>query len=143
MAEWPMVFGAAENFYCTPFGNGLMVSPADATPVDPCDIWPEDLDIAQGIDEFQKYIDYEVTRVEHQWAGLRSFAPDGDPVVGFDPELKGFFWLAGQGGYGIQTSPAMAALCSNIIFGTNTQSALFNIGNTLEIQDQLNPQRFA
>ena len=143
MSEWPMVFGAAENFYCTPFGNGLMISPADATPVDPQDAWPEDIDVALGIDEFQKYIDYEVTRVDHQWAGLRSFAPDGDPVVGFDPNLQGFFWLAGQGGYGIQTSPAMAALCKNIIHGKHSQGSLFDVGELQDIREQLSPARFA
>lgn len=116
MANWPMIFGAGETFYCTPFGNGMMISPADETVVEPCDVWPEDLDIATGIDLFQQCIDYDIQSVTHQWAGLRTFAPDGKPVVGFDPTIKGFFWLAGQGGYGIQTSPAISEFCRAIIF---------------------------
>ncbi len=143
MPEWPMVFGAAENFYCTPFGNGLMVSPADATPVDPQDAWPEDMDIAQGIDEFQKYINYDIDRVDHQWAGLRSFAPDGDPVVGFDPDVNGFFWLAGQGGYGIQTSPAMAGLCKQLIQCNENRKGLFDIEAAPSICKQVDPGRFS
>ncbi len=142
MSDWPMVFGAAENFYCTPFGSGLMISPADTTPVDPQDAWPEDLDIAQGIDEFQKYIDYEVERVDHQWAGLRSFAPDGEPVVGFDREVEGFFWLAGQGGYGIQTSPAMAGLCRQIIQGGHSACGWFETDESQSIRQRVDPGRF-
>lgn len=113
MHEWPMIFGAGENFYCTPFGNGMMVSPADETLVEPHDAWPEDIDLAEAIDNFQQVINYDVPKIEHSWAGLRTFAPDGEPVAGFDPAIEGFYWLAGQGGYGIQTSPAMAIVCAS------------------------------
>lgn len=116
MSKWPMIFGANETFYCTPFGNGLMVSPADETIVEPHDAWPEDIDIATGIDYFQQHIDYEAATITHKWAGLRNFVADGEPVVGFDPQLGGFFWLAGQGGYGIQTSPALGAFCRALIY---------------------------
>ena len=143
MSDWPMVFGAAENFYCTPFGNGLMISPADATPVDPQDAWPDDLDIARGIHEFQQYIDYDVDLVDHQWAGLRNFAPDGEPVVGFDQKLEGFFWLAGQGGYGIQTSPAMAGLCRQIIQGGQSACGWFDTSERQRIRQRLKPERFS
>lgn len=115
MSSWPMVLDIHEQFYCIPFGSGLMISPADATPVDAHDVWPEDLDIATGIDHFQQLIDYDVPTITHQWAGLRSFAADGNPVVGFDPLASGFFWLAGQGGYGIQTAPALAEYCHFLI----------------------------
>ncbi len=141
MAQWPMVFGVGERFYCTPFGNGLMVSPADETPVEPHDAWPADIDVAGGIDEFQKYIDYDVTRVEHQWAGLRTFTPDGDPAVGFAAEAEGFFWLAGQGGYGIQTSPAMAAICRFLIAEDAPSNHLFPAIDK-QVVDLLNPSRF-
>ncbi|MBX2886414.1 MAG: FAD-binding oxidoreductase [Granulosicoccus sp.] len=140
MSRWPMVFGAAENFYCTPFGNGLMVSPADETPVEPHDAWPDDLDVARGIEEFQNYINYEVTRVDHRWAGLRTFTRDGEPAVGFAADAEGFFWLAGQGGYGIQTSPAIAAICHHLIAGdTSTQSSLSEIN--IQHIERLNPAR--
>jgi len=143
MADWPMIFGAGESFYCTPFGNGLMISPADETDVDPCDIWPEELDIAKGIDEFQRRINYDVERVVHKWAGLRNFAPDGNPVVGFDKQADGFFWLAGQGGYGIQTSPALAALCKSLIEGDKIASPVFDGVSTGMLCESLAPSRFS
>ncbi|OED42155.1 hypothetical protein AB833_07565 [Chromatiales bacterium (ex Bugula neritina AB1)] len=115
MNTWPMIFSAGETFYCTPFGNGMMISPADETAVEPHDAWPDDGDLAGAIDTFEQYIDYNVPKITHSWAGLRTFAPDGDPVVGFDPDIEGFFWLAGQGGYGIQTSPAMAVLSARLV----------------------------
>lgn len=139
MHKWPLIFDASENFYCIPFGGSLLVSPADETPVDAHDAWPDDLDVARGIDRFQNVIDYDISSVEHSWAGLRSFATDGAPVVGFDQQLPGFFWLAGQGGYGIQTSPAMAELATGLIqesFNANSQ-------DYQNIAGQLSPHRFA
>jgi D-arginine dehydrogenase len=141
MPRWPMVFGAGECFYCTPFGNGLMVSPADETPVEPHDAWPDDIDIARGIDEFQQFIDYDVQRVVRQWAGLRTFAPDGNPVVGFAAAQPGFFWLAGQGGYGIQTSPALASLTRHLICGGNADRGLFSWDHPPEMT-RLDPNRY-
>ncbi len=115
MNSWPLLFNAVEDFYCIPFGGSLLISPADESPVEPHDAWPDDIDVAVGIDRFQKLIDYEITKIDHSWAGLRTFATDGAPVVGFDNNTEGFFWLAGQGGYGIQTSAAMATLASGLI----------------------------
>lgn len=110
--DWPLVGDVAETWYCKPQSGKLLVSSADATLVEPHDAYADDMAIAEGIDRFQRAADLEVTRVEHNWGGLRSFAPDGHPVVGFDAEREGFFWLIGQGGYGIQTSPALSRLAA-------------------------------
>ncbi|MFV0474414.1 MAG: NAD(P)/FAD-dependent oxidoreductase, partial [Pikeienuella sp.] len=114
LSRWPLLNDAAESWYAKPTGGRFMVSPADADPVEPCDIWPDDMVLAEGIDRFQQAVNFEITRVERSWAGLRSFSPDGEPVVGFDPLAEGFFWLAGQGGYGIQTAPALSALAADL-----------------------------
>ncbi|QIE56355.1 FAD-binding oxidoreductase [Pikeienuella piscinae] len=115
VSDWPLCADAAEGWYARPTGGKLMVSPADADPVEACDIWPDDMVLAEGIDRFQQAVTFEVTRVERTWAGLRSFSPDGEPVIGFDPGCEGFFWLAGQGGYGIQTAPAFSALTADLV----------------------------
>ncbi len=115
VSGWPVVADVGETYYFLPMGGKLMVSPADETPVEPHDAYADDLDLAEGIDRFQRAITFEVRRVEHTWAGLRTFAPDRSPVVGFDPQREGFFWFAGQGGYGIQMAPAMATLGASLI----------------------------
>jgi D-arginine dehydrogenase len=115
VSVWPLVGDVGETYYFLPMGGRLMVSPADETPVEPHDAYADDLDLAEGIDRFQQAVTFEVRRVEHSWAGLRTFAPDRSPVVGFDPERDGLFWFAGQGGYGIQTAPAMATLGASLI----------------------------
>ena len=112
---WPMSVDVEENFYFKPESGGILCSPADETPSAPCDASPEEIDIAIGIDRVQSVIDLPVKRIASKWAGLRTFAPDRTPVVGFDPGVEGFFWLAGQGGYGIQTAPAMAAAAAGLI----------------------------
>ena len=113
--NWPMVVNAAERWYFKPEAGKLMFSPCDAIATTPHDAWSDDMELAEGLDRFDQDVTYEVTRVERSWAGLRTFAPDHAPVVGFDPQAKGFFWLAGQGGIGIQTSPALAALTAALI----------------------------
>ena len=100
-----------------PDAGRMMVSPADADPVEPQDAWPDDMVLAEGLDRFTRVFDYEVTRLEARWAGLRTFAPDKSLVIGFDPSAEGFFWLAGQGGYGIQTAPAAARLAAALALG--------------------------
>jgi D-arginine dehydrogenase len=115
VSGWPLTFGAGETFYFKPMGGKIMISPADATPVEPHDAWADDMKIAEAIELYQQHMDHEITRLDHTWAGLRSFAPDGEPVVGYDPEAEGFFWLAGQGGYGIQTSPALSRTAAALI----------------------------
>ena len=115
--SWPMVVNAAERWYLKPEAGKLMFSPCDAIPTEPHDAWSDDMELAEGLDRFSQDVTYEVTRVERSWAGLRTFAPDEVPVVGFDPAAPGFFWLAGQGGIGIQTAPAMADLAAALIGG--------------------------
>lgn len=108
--RWPTVIDADEQFYFRPDAGKIMASPADETPMPPCDVQPEDLDIAILLDRLEKAVELPVRRIDHRWAGLRSFVHDKTPVVGFDPEVDDFFWLAGQGGYGIQTAPGIAKL---------------------------------
>ncbi|MFN0193046.1 MAG: NAD(P)/FAD-dependent oxidoreductase [Aestuariivirga sp.] len=113
--DWPLVGDVGETWYCKPQSGKLLVSPADATPVDPHDAFADDMTLAEGIERFQEAMDIEVSRVEHTWGGLRSFAADGNPVCGYDAVAQRFFWLAGQGGYGIQTSPALSLLAAALV----------------------------
>ena len=112
---WPLVNDVGDEFYFKPDAGRIFVSPSDATPSEPMDAYPDELDVAIGVDRLQRATTIEVRRIEHQWAGLRSFVGDGSPVVGFDDNAEGFFWLAGQGGYGIKTSPALARACRELI----------------------------
>ena len=116
--HWPVVGSIHETWYCKPQSGKLLVSPADEEPVVPHDAFPDDMVLAEGLDRFERATTYPVKRVERSWAGLRSFVADRTPVVGFAPDAQGFFWLAGQGGYGIQTSPALAQLSADMIVGT-------------------------
>ena len=106
--SWPMSLDVGETFYFKPDAGRLLLSPADETPIEPCDVQPDELDIAIAIDRLMRATTIEVARVERKWAGLRSFVADKTTVNGFDPLAEGFFWLAGQGGYGIQTAEGMA-----------------------------------
>jgi D-arginine dehydrogenase len=106
--RWPMIIDIDEEYYVKPDAGLLLVSPADETPMEPCDVQPEELDIAMAIHRAEEAMVLDVRRTRRSWAGLRSFVADRTPVVGFDPTAEGFFWLAGQGGYGIQTAPALA-----------------------------------
>jgi D-arginine dehydrogenase len=114
-AAWPQIFPAREDFYAKPAGGKLLVSPADADPAEPHDAFADDMRLAEGIEAFQRLMDVEVHRIDSSWGGLRTFAPDGDPVVGFDAQTEGFFWLAGQGGYGIQTMPALSDHAAQLV----------------------------
>jgi D-arginine dehydrogenase len=119
-ADLPHVGHVTGSFYFKPEAGGrLWLSPHDEIACDPCDAQPEDLDVAIAIDRFEHCVDWRVVRLEHKWAGLRSFAPDRLPVYGFDPRVEGLFWCAGQGGFGIQTAPAAAKLAAALILGTN------------------------
>jgi D-arginine dehydrogenase len=115
--RWPGLIDVDEQFYCKPDAGLLLVSPADETPSEPIDAQPDELDIAIGIDRLQQAADLPVRRVVRSWAGLRSFFADRTPAVGPAADAPGFFWLAGQGGYGIQTAPAMGALAASLITG--------------------------
>lgn len=115
-ADLPLVIGLDGSFYFKPDSGGtLWLSPHDETPSAPCDTAPEELDIALAIDRLQQVVDWDIRRVEHKWAGLRSFAPDRLPVIGPDPANPTFFWLAGQGGFGIQTAPAIARMAGSML----------------------------
>lgn len=116
-ADMPLVLDISEGFYFKPESGRLWLSPHDETPSAPCDSAPEEIDIAIAIDRFQQVVDWPIERLEHRWAGLRSFAPDRLPVYGFDPQEPGFFWFAGQGGFGIQTAPAAADLAVRLLLG--------------------------
>ena len=115
-ADLPFTIDVAGTFYFRAEGGArVWVSPHDETPVEAHDVAPEELDVAIAIDRLETMTGWRVRAVERKWAGLRSFAPDRVPVYGFDPEVEGFFWCAGQGGTGIQTSPAYAALCAALL----------------------------
>ena len=115
IAAWPLVIDAGEQWYFKPDAGRLLISPGDETDSAPCDAQPEDLDVAIAADRIERATTLSIRRISHRWAGLRTFAPDRTPVCGFDPRAAGFFWLAGQGGYGIQTSPALARLTADLI----------------------------
>ncbi len=114
-AGWPVVADIEEQYYFKPEAGTLLVSPADETPMPPCDVQPDELDIAITVDRFETATTMSVRRIAHKWAGLRSFVADKTLVIGFDDEADGFFWLAGQGGYGIQTAPAAGGAAAGLI----------------------------
>lgn len=116
-ADLPLVIDVGGSFYFKPDAGRLWLSPHDEIPSKPCDAAPEELDVAIAIDRFQNVTDWKIEAVERRWAGLRSFAPDRMPVYGFDPLAEGFFWFAGQGGFGIQTAPAAARLGAQVLLG--------------------------
>lgn len=113
--RWPAVIDADSQFYFKPDAGKLLLSPADEIPDVPGDAQPEELDIAIAVDRVQGALDIEVRRISHSWAGLRTFAPDRVPVAGFDTTAQGFFWLAGQGGSGVQTAPGLARIAASLI----------------------------
>ncbi|MEX0957518.1 MAG: FAD-binding oxidoreductase [Rhizobiaceae bacterium] len=114
---WPLVANSADRWYFKPDGGRLLVSPAEEDPVEPHDAFVDDMALAEGIDRYQQAVREEVTHLEGSWAGLRTFAPDKTPVVGFDQNAENFFWLAGQGGYGIQTAPALSLVAAGLVLG--------------------------
>ncbi|MGE4220378.1 MAG: NAD(P)/FAD-dependent oxidoreductase [Alphaproteobacteria bacterium] len=140
ISGWPLTIDASETWYIKPDAGRLMGSPADETPSPPCDAQPEELDVAMAVDRIERATTLSIRRIEHRWAGLRSFAPDKTPVVGFAPDAEGFFWLAGQGGYGIKTSPAMAAATAALICKGELTSLYADEGLTAAM---LAPDRFA
>ena len=112
---WPTVAGVAEDWYVKPDAGRLLGSPANADPVPPHDVQPEELDIALGIDAIQRDTTLTIRRPRRTWAGLRSFTPDGELAIGFDARVPAFFWLAGQGGYGIQSAAGASALAASLL----------------------------
>lgn len=133
---WPLVSETTDKWYFKPDAGRLLVSPAEEDRVAPHDAHVDDMVLAEGLDRYEKAVTVPVTRVEGRWAGLRTFAPDRTPVVGYDPALPGFFWLAGQGGYGIQTAPALSALAADLFRRRAPRAEL------ADIVDALSPARF-
>ncbi len=139
-AHWPMVMDIGETWYCKPQSGKLIVSSADATPVEPHDAYADDMAIAEGIDRLMAATTLEIDRLENSWGGLRSFAPDGQPVVGFDPHTDGFFWLVGQGGYGIQSCPALAETAAALARQSPIPQHVLDLGLR---KNAISPQRFS
>lgn len=136
VAHWPVVHSAGQDWYARPEARTrLMVTPCDQTPDVPHDVQPDELDVAIGIDRMQQALDIKVTRVERSWAGLRTFAPDRTLAFGYDNEVEGFFWAVGQGGYGIQTAPAAAAMITAMVKGEDP-------GPAASIVAAIDPMRF-
>lgn len=113
--EWPLVIDADEEFYFKPQAGLLLGSPADATPIAPCDVEPEPLEVALAVERIERAAGFEVLRVARRWAGLVTFAADQSPVVGMEESVPGLFWVAGQGGCGIQTAPALARAAASLL----------------------------
>jgi D-arginine dehydrogenase len=136
IARWPFVNDIGEQFYFKPEAGSLFLSPADETPTEPCDVQPEEWDIAAAVERVESATTLEIKRLKSRWAGLRTFAPDRTPVVGFSRHAEGFFWLAGQGGYGIQTAPALSLAAATLAL---QQPVPGELGVSLE---ELSPARF-
>jgi D-arginine dehydrogenase len=140
ISDWPAVIDADEQFYFKPDAGKLLLSPADETPDVPSDVQPDEIDVAIGVDRVQAALDIEVRRINHRWAGLRTFAKDRVPVLGFDPDIEGLFWLAGQGGYGIQTAPAMGRTAAALAQG---RAAPKDVADGDLVVQILSPARFS
>jgi D-arginine dehydrogenase len=131
-----MLCDVGETWYARPEARTrLMVSPADATPMHAHDVQPDEFDVAIAIDRMQQALDIEVQRVERSWAGLRTFSADGSLAFGWARDVEGFFWCVGQGGYGIQTSPAAGRLCADLILDREP-------GAATDIIAAIDPARF-
>lgn len=130
--QLPMVVDGDEQFYMKPEAGKLMASPGDETPSPPCDAAPEEIDVAICVDRVETAFDLDVRRINSKWAGLRSFLPDRIPVCGFDPNAPSFLWLAGQGGFGVQTAPALSRLAASIVTDNPPHSTLAEAGVAAE-----------
>jgi D-arginine dehydrogenase len=138
VGSWPFVHTAAGDFYMLPEAGRLLASPVDEIASDPCDAAPEEYDVALAASKVEEYTTIAVRRIAHSWAGLRSFVSDRVPTAGFAPDAPGFFWLAGQGGYGLQTAPAMAEIVEALVTGGDWPAGLAELGVTRE---QIEPER--
>ena len=138
--DWPFIKTPGDVFYILPQGNRLLACPNDETDTPPCDAQPDELDIALTAHRVTQFTTLAVPRITGRWAGLRSFAPDRTPAVGFAADAPGFFWLAGQGGYGLQTAPALAAIAETLVTGRDWPDGLAGLGVTPET---LSPARLA
>ena len=136
VAHWPMLFGPGEAWYMKPDAGALLISPADEDPMPPMDAWAEDMVLAEGIAAYEAHVTTPVTRMLSNWAGLRTFAPDRQLVLGPDPADSAFVWCAGQGGYGMQSSPGASQLLADLLAGKPPE-----VGT--DIARALSPGRFA
>jgi len=140
---WPLVIDADEDFYFKPEGAQLLASPCDETSSEPCDARPEDYDVALAADSVQRCTTIEIKHIRNRWAGLRSFVADRSLVLGMDPERAGFFWLAGQGGFGIMTAPAAARATAELIVNDSLPEDLIDLGVTRQSLSVERLDRFA
>ncbi len=139
LASLPAVIDFDESWYIKPEVGQILGSPADETPSPPCDAQPEELDIAVAVDRIQTSTTLQIARIKNKWAGLRSFVSDKNLVVGYDPAVEGFFWLAGQGGYGIQTGAAAGRLAASLALGKGLPTDIATLGVS---EKALSPHRF-
>ena len=130
---WPMVHDIEDSFYLKPDAGRVLGSPADEIPSEPCDAYPEELDIAVGADRIMQVTTLEIRHIRNKWAGLRSFVKDRQPVAGFDVAAPGFFWVAGQGGAGIMTAPALGAVTAALAAGAPMPEEAAARGITAEV----------
>jgi D-arginine dehydrogenase len=137
-AHWPFVKTATDEFYMLPEAGRLLASPVDEVECEPCDAQPEEYDLALAAYRLEEFTTLSVRRIAHRWAGLRTFTADRVPTAGFAPNAPGFFWLAGQGGYGLQTAPAMVDIVEALITGSAWPSGLSDLGVQPE---QIRPER--
>ncbi len=138
--QWPMAIGLDHRWYIKPDAGMLLGSPANEDPMPPHDVQAEEMDVAIGVHRIQEMTTLAIRRPQRPWAGLRSFVPDGDLVGGFDPLAPGFFWLAAQGGYGIQTSAAMGEACAALVRGQPMPPRIADFGLTAAM---LSPDRLS
>lgn len=138
VSAWPMVYSASEAWYFKPDAGSLLASPANADACAPQDVQPEEWDVALGVHRLESVSTLAIRRPSHTWAGLRSFVADHSLVGGFDAQAPGFFWVAGQGGYGIQTAPAMGQACAGLMLDGALPRNLMAVGLTPAM---LSPQR--
>ncbi len=140
VARWPMTIDVDESIYFKPEAGRILASPCDETPMPPSDAQPDEWDVAVAVDRLQEATTLSVERIAHKWAGLRSFLGDKLPAVGQEKAEPTFFWLAGQGGYGIKTAPALGRLSAALLTGAEVPGDLADLGVTAEA---LGPDRFA
>ena len=139
LRDLPLVDDADGQFYFKGEGdNSVWLSPHDEIATEPCDAAPDEIDVATAVDRFQAVVDWPVLAVERSWAGLRSFAPDRLPVYGFDPRQPGFFWCAGQGGFGIQTAPAASLIAAALLLGEEPDAMIGGLDPAV-----FSPRRFS
>jgi D-arginine dehydrogenase len=135
----PMTIDFDESFYFKPEVGQFLASPADETASPPCDAQPEEMDIAIAVERIEAATTLRIRRIKNKWAGLRSFVADKNLVIGFDPAVGGFFWLAGQGGYGIQTGAAAGRLAAALALGHGIPPDIAELGVS---ERALSPGRF-